>query len=218
MNSLDRTALAIPSVPVNTWIEANWENFLTLGDRPEYKKGKFYYYNGWMRIEMAPIGSAHSQDNSLVSTAVILYAALNNIRIKELTNCSLRKTGIRESQPDISFYIGDRFDFPPRNNSPIDLDLVPPPHLVIEIGSSSFLDDVGQKRLMYENLGIQEYWVVNVRESQILAFSVRDRGSSQIRTSQVLPQLEIDLLEEALRRSQVEDDGAIARWLMAQFT
>ncbi|MEM9542760.1 MAG: Uma2 family endonuclease [Cyanobacteria bacterium P01_E01_bin.42] len=218
MSSLQQQEKTVTSIPVDTWIAGTWDEFLSLCDRPEYEKGRFYYHSGWMRIEMASLGFAHSRDNSIISTVVILYAALNNLRLQELTNGSLRKTGVREAQPDISFYIGDDFNFLPRSNSPVDLDRFPPPNLVVEIGASSFWDDVGQKRLLYENLGIQEYWVANVAESRIIAFSVGNRGSFQIRTSQVLNQLEIDLVEEALRRSQTEDDGAIARWLMSQFS
>ena len=217
MSSLNQKQSIATSIPLDTWIEGTWDEFLDLCDRPEYQKSRTYYQNGWMRIEMASLGLAHSRDNTVISTIVILYAALNNIRIAGLTNGSLRKTGVREAQPDISFYIGDNFNFLPRNNSPVDLDRFSPPHLVVEIGASSFWDDVGQKRLLYETLGVEEYWVVNVAESQILAFSVGDRGSFQIRTSQVLELLEIDLVEEALRRSQTEDDGAIARWFMSQF-
>ena len=161
MSALDETAIALPPIPVDTWIKGSWDEFLSLCDRAEYEQGRFYYNDGWMRIEMASIGMLSARFHSLVSTVIIFYAAFNNIRIKELTNGSLRKTGFREAQPDISFYIGDRFEFPPRNNSSIDLDRFPPSHLVVEVGASSFWDDLGQKRLLYENLGVEEYWVVS---------------------------------------------------------
>jgi hypothetical protein len=35
-----------------------------------------------------------------------------------------------------------------------------------------------------------------------------------VQTSEVLPGLEIALVEEALRRSQTEDDSTLMRWLM----
>ncbi|CAN5780126.1 hypothetical protein BH23CYA1_BH23CYA1_19610 [soil metagenome] len=41
-----------------------------------------------------------------------------------------------------------------------------------------------------------------------------DERSGQIRISVVLPGLAIDVIEEALRRSQTENDGAIAQWLV----
>jgi Uma2 family endonuclease len=153
---------------------------------------------------MAALGSAHGQDNSIVSTVVVLYAALNNIRIKELTNTSFRKTGIREAQPDLGFYLGDSCCFPPRNNSPVNLDELSPPTLAIEIGATSVADDLGRKRLLYERMGVQEYWVVDVAESEVIAFAVQDEGSRRIYESRVLPGLALALVEEALRKSQTE--------------
>ncbi|VXD14556.1 Uma2 family endonuclease [Planktothrix paucivesiculata] len=202
------------TIPTDTWVKATWEEFLALTENPQYAEGKFYYDQGYVRIEMAPLGSAHSQDNSIISTVIVIYAALKNIRIKELTNPSFRKTGMRESQPDMGFYIGDNFQFPPRNNSPINLDEFTSPNLIVEIAASSFVDDIGRKRLLYEKLGIQEYWVVNVEDNTILAFAVENQGSRLIEESQVLPGLKIALVSEALKRSQTEDDGALTRWLM----
>lgn len=202
------------TIPTDTWVKATWEEFLALTENPQYAEGKFYYDQGYVRIEMAPLGSAHSQDNSIISTVIVIYAALKNIRIKELTNPSFRKTGMREIQPDIGFYIGDNFQFPPRNNSPINLDEFTSPNLIVEIAASSFVDDIGRKRLLYENLGIQEYWVVNVEDNTILAFAVENQGSRLIEASQVLPGLNMALVTEALQRSQTEDDGTITRWLM----
>lgn len=202
------------TIPTDTWVKATWEEFLALTENPQYAEGKFYYDQGYVRIEMAPFGSAHGHDNTILSTVILIYAALKNIRIKGFTNTSLRKTGIRETQPDIGFYIGDNFQFPPRNNSPINLDELTSPHLIVEIAASSFVDDIGRKRLLYEKLGIQEYWVVNVEDNTILAFSVENQGSRLIEESIVLPGLKIALVVEALQRSQTEDDGILTRWLM----
>ncbi|VXD15611.1 conserved hypothetical protein [Planktothrix serta PCC 8927] len=205
---------ALKTIATNTWVKATWEEFLALAENPQYAEGKFYYDQGYVRIEMSPLGSAHGHDNTILSTVILIYAALKNIRIKGFTNTSLRKTGLRESQPDIGFYIGDNFQFPPRNNSPINLDELTSPNLIVEIGASSFADDIGRKRLLYEKLGIQEYWVVNVEDNTILAFAVENQGSRLIEESIVLPGLKIALVLEALQRSQTEDDGAITRWLM----
>lgn len=145
----------------DTWIKANWEDFIKLANNPDYEKGTFYYDQGWMKIEMSPIGIAHAEDNSIISTVIVLYAALNNIPIKELTNCSYRKAGIREVQTDLSYYIGEKRPQLPRNNFPIDLNTISSPNLVIEIGSSSFLDDIGKRRLLYEQLDIKEFQLSN---------------------------------------------------------
>lgn len=204
----------LQTVPTDTWIKATWEEFLTFADDPTLVTGRFYYDQGYMRIEMAALGSAHGRDNSIVSTVVILFAAIKNIRIIEFTNCSFRKKGVRECQPDIAFYIGSSFRFPPRSNSPINLNELEPPTLAVEIGASSLSDDLGRKQLLYERLGVQEYWVVDVGAGQVTAFVIATGESNRIQTSQVLPGLGISLIEEALKCSQTEDDGAISRWLL----
>ncbi len=199
----------------DTWIKTTWEDYLKFTQYSNYENATFYYNQGWMKIEMSPIGIADARDNSILSTVIIIYATLNNIPIKELTNCSYQKTGIREVQPDISYYIGENRPNLPRNNAPINLDEVASPTLIIEIGSSSYLDDIGKKRLLYEQLGIKEYWVVHVAESEIVAFTMENKGSYQIRESQVLSGLSIALVEEALKHSQTEDDSTITSWLMS---
>ncbi len=204
----------LQTIATDTWVKATWDEFLTFADDPTLISGRFYYEGGEMRIEMAALGPAHGRDNSIVSTAIVLFAALNNIRIIEFTNCSFKRTGIRECQPDIAFYIGSDFQFPPRSNSSVDLDQIEPPTLVIEMGSSSLSDDLGRKQLLYRRLGVQEYWVVDVNTGKITALCLTQEQSGQIQASQVLPGLAILLVETALVRSQTEDDGAITSWLL----
>lgn len=49
------------------------------------------------------------------------------------------------------------------------------------------------------------------------SFGVADGGSHRISQSQMLVGLEMGVVEEALQRSQGEDDGAITRWLISRF-
>ncbi|MEP0752089.1 Uma2 family endonuclease [Trichocoleus sp. Lan] len=202
----------------DTWIKAPWEEFIVLADNPAYENGRFYYDRGYMRIETMPIVSSHGQDNSIMSKVVSLYAAARNIRIKELVNTSFRKSGAGECQPDSAFYVGSKFVFPPRSNSPIDLNEFEPPTLVVEIAATTLNDDLGRKRLLYERLRISEYWVVDVETGDAIAFSISDGRSGEIQESLVLPGLTLSLVEEALQRSQSEDDGAITRWLLQSFS
>lgn len=207
----------ITTVPTDTWVEADWEDFLTFADDPTLVSGRFYYDQGQMRIEMAPLGSAHGQDNSIVSTVIVLYATVKMIPIKELTNTTFRKTRVQEARPDVAFYLGEDLRFPPRNNSPVNLNDLIPPTLVVEIAASSLEDDLDRKQKLYQRMGVKEYWVVNVSASRVIAVSLSAAGAVIIQASLVLPGLVIALVEEALRRSQTEDDGAISRWLLATF-
>lgn len=201
----------------NAWVKATWEEFLALADSPELERARFYYDDGYMRIETTPIGSGHSQDNTILSQTVSLYSTIKNIRIKGFTNGSFRKQGMRECQPNMAFYIGADFKIPPKTSKPIDVDEFGAPHLVIEIASTTLNDDIGHKRLLYERLEVQEYWVVDVDAGELIAFEVANGGSKQIGESKVLPGLKISLIEEALKRSQTQDDGEVNRWLLQTF-
>ncbi len=199
------------------WVKATWDEFMALADDPSLEKSRFYYDNHKMRIEMSPVGQIHAHENSIVSNVVRLFATIRNIRIYEYTNCSFRKKGESECQPDIAFYLGDDLKLPPRNNAPVDLNKFDLPTLIVEISSTTLQDDLGYKRLLYERLGILEYWVVNAQTSEVFAFTIADGRSGIVARSQVLEGLEIATVQEALKRSQTEDDGAIARWLLQTF-
>ncbi|NCJ06695.1 Uma2 family endonuclease [Synechococcales cyanobacterium C] len=205
----------ITTAATETWVDADWEDFLTFADDPTLVKGRFYYDQNQMRIEMSPLGVAHGRDNTVVSLVINLYATVRNIPILGLINTTFRKFRMQEAQPDIAFYMGADLRFPPHNNTPINLDDWMPPTLVVEIAASSLSDDLDRKQRLYLRMGVREYWVVDVSGGRVFAFSLSASEVTLIHDSQVLPGLAISTVEEALVRSQSEDDGAISRWLLA---
>ncbi|WP_009633063.1 Uma2 family endonuclease [Synechocystis sp. PCC 7509] len=209
-----------PNLQLDTdvWVKYSWEEFLAIADKISHLKAKLYYHQQYMRIEMSPVGPLHARQNSIISKVISLYATVKNIRIVELVNASFRQLNKSEFQPDLAYYIGTEFELPPRTNIPINLKEFSPPRLVVEIGASSVNDDLGAKRLLYENAGTEEYWVIDVNKDDVIAFSISEGRSGEIQESLVLPKLAISLVETALKRSQTEDDGAITRWLLQTFS
>ncbi|MBF2083431.1 Uma2 family endonuclease [Thermoleptolyngbya sp. C42_A2020_037] len=201
----------------NTWVSASWDEYLNLIQDPALEKAKGYYCDGRMRVEMTPIGNDHACDHTVVIVAVGLFSALRNITLTGRDNCTYRKTGYSEAQPDVSYYIGDAANAIPWGTTIIDLGQYPAPTLVIEIANTSLADDKGEKRLLYEALGVGEYWVVDVANVQILAFAIADGGSKRITESQVLPGLNLSLLEDTLRRTRETPQSEVIRWLLTQF-
>jgi Uma2 family endonuclease len=184
---------------------------------PAYEKAKGYYYNGRMRLEMSPPGIPHSRDHVLVISSTTLFASIRDIDFDGHDNCTYRKTGCEEAQPDVSFYVGDKAEIVPWEATIINLDTYPPSDLVIEVAYSSLADDKGEKRLLYESLGVREYWIIDVKNVQVIAFEIQNGGSRRIYQSQVFPGLEIALLEEAFRRSRQMNHGKVSAWLLSQF-
>jgi len=209
-------------IPTDQWVTGTWDEYVQMIDNPSYHKAKGYYHQGQLRIEMAPVGHDHASDNSIVSVAISLFASIRNIPLKGLTNCTYRRTGAIEVQPDLSYYLGDRVAIVPRGTNIIDLDFsrsvrYPVPDLAIELGKTTLADDLGRKRILYEDLEISEYWVIDVQASQVTAFSINNIGSRRITESQVLPGFSISLLAEALQRNLTGDRSQVVAWLLAQF-
>ncbi len=201
----------------DTWIVATWDEYIQEIEKPEYEKAKGYYHNGRMRIEMSPVGNDHASDHTIIIVAVSIYAAIKNIALNGKDNCTYRKTGFDDSQPDASFYIGENANVIPWGTSIIDLDIYPPPNLVIEVAKTSLADDKGEKRLLYEELGVAEYWIVDVQNVQVIAFAIENKGSRRITQSQILPGLAISLLESAFQRTRQMNQNQVVAWLLAQF-
>ena len=208
----------LPNIVTDTWVNVSWDEFMEFVDHLDYQQGRFYYYENYMRVEMSPVGSIHGNNNNVVANVVNLYATLKNIKIKGWVNTSFRRTSESECQPDLAFYIGDKVKFPPLNNSPVNINELAAPTLVVEIAASSINDDLGFKRLLYERLGVKEYWVMNANNDDIIAFEIVDGGSRKIEESKVLPGLQIATIKEAIHRSLTQDDGEVNRWLLGIFS
>jgi Uma2 family endonuclease len=203
---------------LDTWQPAGWEEFVSLADDPQSDQLKCYYYDGKMRFEPMSTGADHSKDHVLIMFALSFFAATQGIEANGHDGCSYRKIKMDEFQPDISYYVGAATEAIPWGTRVVDLDKYPIPDLVIEISDTSLSDDLGTKRLQYEDLRIPEYWIVNVKAMQILGFSIAPDGTTQrIQVSRVLAGLKLAILEEALVRSRGESQSATNAWLMQQF-
>jgi Uma2 family endonuclease len=204
-------------IVTNTWRKADWETYISAIDSPEHEKHQGYYYSGYMRIEDMPTGADHSRYHVIITFAINLFCTIGGIAINGFDNCTYRKTGIRECQPDLSYYCEEKARLASIGTSVINLDEQATPNLVIEISNTTLEDDLGAKRLLYEEMGIAEYWVVDVQNTLIYAFTMIDRGSRRIDTSLVLPGLSIETITTALNLSKEQDQSQIGKWLMSEF-
>ncbi len=204
-------------ITTNTWTKADWRTYIDKIESPEHEQHQGYYYDGYMRIENMPTGADHASDNGLIYLAITLLCMAKGIPVRGSIDCSYRKVEVRECQPDISFYIGDTAHLAPKGKSVVNLDEQTIPNLVVEISNTTINDDLGAKRFLYEEMGVAEYWIVDVQNTLIYAFEIIDRGSRRIDTSLVLSNLSIATITEALNRSKESDQSQIGQWLMSQF-
>jgi Uma2 family endonuclease len=75
-----------------------------------------------MRVEMLPVGFDHGNDHVVLIFAVNLFTALKGIPATGLDTTTFRKTAQRESQPDVSYYLGSDAQSVPSGTGVINLD------------------------------------------------------------------------------------------------
>ncbi len=205
--------------PTDQWVTRSWEEFVAISEDPQSEKWACYYYNHQMRIETMGVGPIHAIENTILTLAIGLFCMVNDIRNGGLTNASYHRVGTREAQPDLSYYFGEKVALIPDGNRIIDLNTCSAPALAIEIAATSLKDDLGLKRLLYEELGIQEYWVVNAETQEIFAFEILSGGGSRrIAESSVLPGLALKTIETALTDRKTSDDSQVMANLMKAFS
>ncbi|NES04163.1 MAG: Uma2 family endonuclease [Okeania sp. SIO2F4] len=198
-------------LPTDTWITATWQEYIQTIQDQSYKKAKSYYNKGKLRIEMSPLGNKQTLYHAVILTAINLFAGIKKMNLSCRDNCTYRKTGFRAAQPDISYYVRENANVVPWEASIIDLDIYPPPTLVIEVANTSLADDKREKRLLYEAMNVSEYWIIDVQNVEVIAFAVAHGGSKKINESQVLPGLGMSLLEEAFQRTRQTNQSQVYR-------
>lgn len=202
---------------INQWVSGSWKEYLENTNNPIYQKAKTYYHTEEYRVEIGTVGNSHAQAHSMINHAIHLYATLRGISLNGKDNCSYHHPQIFAIQPDLSFYIENNANAIPWELEIIDLSQYPTPDLVIEISDNSLSDDLGRKRLLYEDLGISEYWIVDVNSIRVIAFKIENRGSKRIIQSEILSGLNIESLTEALQRSKNVNDTKVSSWLLQEF-
>ncbi|MDA0267582.1 MAG: hypothetical protein O2890_12915 [Cyanobacteria bacterium] len=88
--------------PTGTWLATSWQDYLHTVEKPAYEKAKAYYYRDSMWLEVPPVGFDHSTDHGLVALAINLFGITHGLQLMLADNCSYRKVGVRECQPDLS--------------------------------------------------------------------------------------------------------------------
>ena len=59
--------------------------------------------------------------------------------------------------------------------------------------------------------------MIDVKNVRVIAFAIENNGSRRISESQVLPGLEMSVLQEALQRSRQMTQSEVIPWLLTQF-
>lgn len=202
------------------WQPATWEDYLAYrDDKTNDRMRLFFHLNRLLVIDMGWEGINHATINELFSMLFILWFIQKPEQIfSSLGGCLLEKETKQSGAPDLVLYLGE--DYPrwqegePRR---IDLNRWRVPNLVGEVSDTTLATDLDEKKKLYADMGIPEYWVIDVRGLRVFAFQLQSNGSYQeCKSSLALSGLPISLLEQTLARLKEGTNGSAANWFGQQ--
>ena len=205
--------------PQQKWQQATWDDYVMLRDDDNGDRYKLFFDNQKLWIEMGAEGINHAKFGDLFAMILLVCATkFPDIKLSTFGGCQMEKKGQRAVAPDIVVYVGD--DTPTwkvGQSRFIDLEQWRSPDLVGEIADTTLAIDLDEKKRLYADLGIAEYWVIDVRAYRLFAFQLDESGVyKQCEVSQVLPNLAISLLEKTLEQLTTKTNTEAAIWFSQQ--
>lgn len=207
--------LAVPK-----WTDATWDDYLAWRDNPNLDRDiRLFFNRGYLWIDMGNEGINHARFNDLFTLVFgFWFARQPELLVDSLSGCVIEKPKQQAAAPDKVLYVG--------GNSPqwskgeprrINLENCRVPDLVGEISDTSLATDLDEKKQLYAALEIPEYWVVDIKGRQVLAFRLQSNGKyQQISASIALKGLPISLLSEMLEQMNQGNNINAAVWFSQQ--
>jgi len=198
---------------------ATWDEYLTYRNYYPDEKIKLYFIENKLLIEMGTEGINHASINQLFTLLIgFWFSQQADQNYTLLGGCLLEKPQKKSGAPDLVLYLGE--DYPQWQTGErryLDLDKWRSPDLVGEISDTTLAIDLDEKKHLYADLGIAEYWVIDVQAKRVFAFALKRNGKyKSIKNSVTLKDLPISLLNETLNRLETESNGMVANWFLQQ--
>lgn len=202
------------------WTTATWEDYLAVrDDRKNDSIGLFFNGDRLLIIDMGKEGINHASINNLFTVLFyIWFSQTPGMIFSSLGGCLLEKPKKQAASPDLMIYVGSNYPtWQTGERRYINLEQWRVPNLVGEIADTTLTTDLDEKKHIYADLGIPEYWVVDVQGLRVFAFQLQSNGKYQeCANSVALLGLPISLLNQTLERLNAETNGSAAMWFAQQ--
>ena len=217
------TITVIQTNPTKTlyhWQPANWEDYLAYrDDKTNNRMRLFFHLNRLLVIDIGWEGINHATINELFTLIFGFWFIQRPEQIYSLLGgCLLEESPKQSGAPDLVLYLGE--DYPRWQEGErrlIDLNRWRVPNLVGEVSDTTLATDLDEKKKLYADMGIPEYWVIDVRGLRVFAFYLQSNGIyQQCDISLALEGLPIALLDQTLARLKEGTNGSAAAWFAQQ--
>jgi Uma2 family endonuclease len=193
-----------------------WETFEhLLTDLGNQRGTRLAYSQGVLEI-MTPLGE-HESNNRLIDDFIRAIADELGLNLKKMGSLTLKREGIKKgAEPDSCYYIQQEPQV--RGQQNINLNVDPPPDLVLEIDITSGSLD---KLPIYQALSVPEVWRYD--GSVLTVFVLQTSGDYQsVSQSQVFPGLDVKAIPQFIRQSLTDGETVTLRrfrqWVRQQAT
>jgi Uma2 family endonuclease len=173
----------------------SWQTFKAmLADMGDNRSSRLAYDNGVVEI-MAP-HMPHESSNRLIDNFVIFMCEELGLEVRSAGSLTLTRDDLHKgAEPDSSFYIKNESLV--RNKIDIDLNILPPPDLVLEVEYSSPKID---KLFLYAAMGIPEFWRYN--GSLLRVYILQNQQYSEVELSQIFAPVPVKDIPRFIHQSR----------------
>lgn len=215
------TTVTSPNLSDNLpqWKPATWEDYLAYCEDPSLDEVRLFFNQGYLLVDMGNEGINHARFSRLFAMLFLSWFARKPEQIAEdLGGCVIEKPKTQGASPDLVLYIGEGVpqwqEGEPRK---INLHNWRVPDLVGEVADTTLATDLDEKKRLYADLQIPEYWVIDIRGERVLAFRLQeDEKYQQVEYSVALEGLPIALLEQTLAQLNQGTNVSAALWFAQQ--
>ncbi|MEM8506023.1 MAG: Uma2 family endonuclease [Cyanobacteria bacterium P01_D01_bin.1] len=206
------------------WVPATWADYITACEEAEAKEADYFraYFNqSYLFVDMGWEGISHSKCRELLTMIFFAWFIRQpEVVFEALGGCIIEKPEQCGASPDEVLYLGPEPPrWIPRESRRINLRQWRVPNLVCEVGDTTLASDLDEKKEIYAALEVPEYWVIDVKGLQVIAFLLQADGRyQQCDMSQALSGLEISLVERTFARLADGTNGSAAKWFAQQIS
>ena len=207
------------TLQIPQWQPATWQDYLRYRDDPTPERMRLFFNGNSLLVDMGSEGINHARVSDLFTLLFGFWFSQFALKTAEsLGRCLLEKPNQRAAAPDLVLYVGEGVpqsqEGEPRR---IDLTQWRVPDLVGEISDTTLATDLDEKKKLYADLEIPEYWVIDVLWKRAIAFRLQpDQKNQQCVYSVALKVLPITLLDQTLERLVEGTNISAASWFAQQ--
>ncbi|NJK35755.1 MAG: Uma2 family endonuclease [Oscillatoriales cyanobacterium SM2_2_1] len=203
------------------WHPATWQDYEKLRDAPSPDRVQLFFFDNQLLAEnMGGKSLLHSEARELLSLILGLWLMRHpEINSKILGGCLMEKVGKQAVAPDIALYLGDNLPrYREGESRRINLDRDRVPDLVVEVADTTLDSDLDEKKHLYAELNVPEYWVIDAKGAQAFIFLFQAGRYLRSESSRLLPGFTDALLSRAIEQMKAGANISAVLWFNEQLS